>query len=290
MIASNAFGEMLSVFATGTREQRVGISNLSTQVQVTFGDSYHAVSRVTQIDDPSTKAYAAIVTLTQLLWSIVPTDLIENVNPDFHALAANALNKLFANAKPDKVSVESLVVIFKRIRKFHRLGRSSPSLNLDHYEHKRIFEDQLGKCAHCGYQFLDDLSMYAPEEDGYVVTRETSAPKEITLERTFRRPELDHIIPVILGGDSYNNYQILCKSCNVGKSDHLTYLSAITGPTYGRLGHLFDMTAAKRYGVIAREKSKNIVSMTRGDNKQFRVFRIKENYHLNPENLRAEYS
>ena len=39
---------------------------------------------------------------------------------------------------------------------------------------------------------------------------------------SLRRPELDHILPFVIGGNAPENLRVLCKHCNGAKQDHFT--------------------------------------------------------------------
>ena len=154
--------------------------------------------------------------------------------------------------------------------------------------HRRLLDDQRGRWNHCLYEFGATDHFYAIEDDGLPAESDALVDGELALSQTFRRPELDHIIPVILGGDGESNWQILCRSCNAGKSDQISYMSAMLGQSYNRLGHLYQLTAGKRYAIIAEASVE--FETPKGDGRHFRVFKKEYSGLANPENLHAVYS
>lgn len=71
-----------------------------------------------------------------------------------------------------------------------RVLRENRGPALDDDEYLRLEQDQQGRCALCGEILVPSV-----------------------------RPQVDHIIPVALGGKSlFSNYQLLCQQCNLGKS------------------------------------------------------------------------
>src|SRR5690606_24058094 len=107
-------------------------------------------------------------------------------------------------------SISHLALIFKRLRMYGREGRKATTLNLDLRAHKSLLDSQNGRCAICNYEFAADDLYYETELDLPDVSKlRASMPDEVSLERYFRRPHLDHIIPVFIGGDAKHNWQIL---------------------------------------------------------------------------------
>lgn len=71
-----------------------------------------------------------------------------------------------------------------------RVLREARGPSLDGDEYLRLEQAQRGRCALCGELLVPSV-----------------------------RPQVDHIIPVALGGKSHpSNYQLLCQQCNLGKS------------------------------------------------------------------------
>ncbi|PSM32390.1 HNH endonuclease [Haliangium sp. UPWRP_2] len=71
-----------------------------------------------------------------------------------------------------------------------RVLREARGPSLDNDEYLKLEQTQRGRCALCGDLLVPSV-----------------------------RPQVDHIVPVALGGKSHaSNYQLLCQQCNLGKS------------------------------------------------------------------------
>ena len=154
--------------------------------------------------------------------------------------------------------------------------------------HQDLLHGQNNRCNHCKYEFQDELFRYSVEDDGVASDKYIALPGEVVNFPVYRRPELDHIVPVILGGDGEQNWQILCASCNRGKSDLLTYFGGFHQSGAGRMTDLFEMTSGKRFAIIA--ESPHPTPPERGDGKFHRIFKLDSHGFLNRENLIARYA
>lgn len=284
---THSLGALLKVFAEGKREDRLEIATLKGPLGGFFSDSVDSSGRLMASGAAAYRAHAAIAMLTRLIWSLVPTRLISSASPDVKALAQRALIGRFGSEYFDDEVTRYLTVVFKRIRTYALAGRQVQSLNLELIAHRTLLIQQGGRCNHCLYQFAASDHFYSVEDDGVPSGSSEAMDGELVLLQMFRRPELDHIVPVILGGDGEENWQILCRSCNAGKSDQISYMSLMHGQVNNRVGHLFSLTAGKRYAVIA-EATRDEKPVT-GDGRHFRIFRKDETGLANPENLRALY-
>ncbi len=182
----------------------------------------------------------------------------------------------------------NLTIIFKRMRNYRSGGRRASGLDLTLTEHSPLLSAQHGRCNICLYKFRNDLDFYAPEEDELAIAAEEPAPNEIALFPLYRTPELDHIIPVILGGDSSSNWQILCRSCNRGKGASLGAHLRGDQFAFSRLDELTSMTAAKRYAVIAAARRHTDQSSCEHDSEHLRVFKLDASGLLVMHNLFAK--
>lgn len=277
---------MLRIFSEGERNERVSLSRLEGVYKSHFSDSLELAGRLTVAGAESYRAHAAVATLTRLVWSLVPTRLLTATSPDFRGLAHKALSSKFGELDDGDDLVASLTVIFKRIRQYYKLGRMATSLDLELGAHQDLLRAQGYRCNHCLYEFKAEEYFYSSEDEGIPAESESHLVEEISLRKTFRRPELDHIIPIIFGGDNPENWQILCKSCNLGKSDQLGYLSSVMSNASNRMGYLTELTPGKRYAAIAEfDRQKLLIE----EGKYLRVFRIEPMGFLNPENLQARF-
>lgn len=282
-----ALEPLFSVLVDGDRQNRLAVSRLESPLRELFSDSLDQSSRLLAGDVESFRAHASLSALVRIIWSLVPSRVLTGSSPDFLGLASDALIRRFGrNGNHQRLS-KQLAVIFKRIRRYARDGRQATSLDLELKSHQDLFHAQSGRCNHCLFEFFSDSAIYAAEDDGIPVAEGLPVAGELTLARTFRRPELDHIIPLILGGDSPENWQILCKSCNIGKSDHVAHSFTMGSRSYSRVEHLLDLTPGKRYSVIAQADPEFRSLVKPGDDLALRVFRRDDWGLNNPENLIA---
>lgn len=226
--------------------------------------------------------------IVRILWNLAPVELFTQPSPNFKYLARRAIGEHLKLGAENEQLIRDLAVVFKRIRFFYRYGRNTTSFDASNAAHLSILRSQSSRCALCLFPFEDDLDLYAAEEESVVVDRHTAVDNEIRLKLTYRRPELDHIIPHLLGGDDPENWQILCRSCNAGKSDVISGLSRHFSHSSVRTSDFSEFGASKRFAVIAdyrRSTSKQLVP----DVGQFlRVFRKNRSGFLNIENLCCE--
>jgi hypothetical protein len=284
-----AFVRLLSLFAIGSRDERLSLACLDDASRAFYGDALEACARMLSGSSEAFRAQAALAALMRLVWSLVPARLLEAQSPDVRALAHTALVSKFGDFQGINDATRFLTTIFKRVRQYHHSGRNATSLSLDLVAHQELLAEQGGRCSHCRFEFEAELYVYAAEDEGVLSSRYVPLQDELTLQKTFRKPELDHIVPVVLGGDSRENWQILCRSCNSGKSDQISYLFALAGHNANRVTHLHSLSSAKRYAVIAEAIGKGNTLESTGDGKFYRVFKVSPDGLANVENLVARY-
>jgi len=283
----------INLLASGDRNDRTFLTRLDPNTTGYFGGSLEMVSNLLP-DADQTKAYITISLLTRILWSLVPRELVTSPLPDFKQLAKKSLSKFNISNDVDFDNlISDLAKIFKRIRRVYLEGRlNAKSLNLDNKLHLDLFKYQHKRCAICSYEFDLDQYRFSIEDDGIEAFPYFKQDNELCLSQTFRQPELDHIIPYVLGGDMPDNWQILCKSCNLGKSDYINYMSVFANQSSNRLSDLESLTYGKRYAVIASNGlfgdaiSDHIFP---GDGKFFRIFKKSEEGFLTSMNLDSKY-
>ncbi len=95
--------------------------------------------------------------------------------------------------------IDSIINLAARIEDAGESYRKASISDLHYLERKRRLEAQNHRCAVCGITFAVG-----------------SAPNDP------RGPELDHILPFALGGNSNENLRIICKLCNTSKGAELT--------------------------------------------------------------------
>jgi len=289
---SSPLKHFVKILANGTREERVNLTILDNVTATYFSNNLESISSMMP-DSKESKAFTSISILTRYLWSLVPRELFETQYPDFKKLARSSIVSKFglSNIPEIDILISDLSKIFKRIRLVYKEGRrNAKSLNLDNSSHLELFNIQNKRCALCAYEFEINLHRFELEEDGMEAFPYNKLENEIVLQTTFRKPELDHIIPYVLGGDSSDNWQILCKSCNIGKSDYINYMYAFSSQSSHRLSDLESLTYGKRYAVIASTGLKQACSSIQiSDSKYYRIFKNNDDGFLDSMNLKSEY-
>ena len=290
---SSPLRHFVKILANGTREERVNLTILDSVTATYFSNNLESISSMMP-DAKESKAFTSISILTRYLWSLVPRELFETQYPDFKKLARNSIISKFglSNISEFDILISDLSKIFKRIRLVYKEGRrNAKSLNLDNSQHLELFKIQNKRCALCAYEFEINHHRFELEEDGMEAFPYNKLENEIVLHHaTFRTPELDHIIPYVLGGDSSNNWQILCKSCNIGKSDYINYMYAFSSQSTHRLSDLESLTYGNRYAVIASTSQKlDSSSIQISDGRYYRIFKNNDDGFLDSMNLKSEY-
>lgn len=288
-VQTQALSKLIGVFADGSKSERVALARLEADVREYLSDSLDASLRLVGAGAETVRAHTTLSSLVRVIWKIVPPQLFSAASPDFRALALRATEDEFRSLRNSDKALRNLTVLFKRIRQYSKSGRRASSLDLGLEEHLALLEEQYNRCNHCLFEFTDEYYRYEAEDDVVVASDSPSIDGEVCLSITHRRPELDHIVPLVLGGDSRENWQVLCASCNRGKSDLVSYFFGISGTRSGRMNDLFELTSGKRYAVIAEAKGRHEVTPSLGDKKCYRLFRVKEDAFLNAENLIARY-
>lgn len=283
---ANALAKVLAIFVGGSRSDRLDLASFAKRSRMFFSDELESTGRVVGSAEVI-RAQAAITALTRFVWSVVPPGLLGGGSPDFRRLAEGVLRQRLGNFDGDAEVARDLAVVFKRVRQYAKFGRRATSLDLDTVRHRILLESQSGRCNHCLYEFGDDYYRFTIEEEGVVASPYVAVEGEVVLSPLYRRPELDHIIPLVFGGDSESNWQILCATCNRGKSDQISYFFGLAVPSSNRVSDLEDLTAGKRYAVIAETRSGGTAAVSEGDGAFYRIFRKDPAGYLNVDNLVA---
>lgn len=289
VIQPAAVSRVLEIFAGGSQHDRLALTRLAPDVRSFFSDALESTGRTLGVGSEAVRAQATLATLTRFIWSLVPSRLLGGDSPDFRRLAEEVLLQRIGEFAGSDIVSRNLAVIFKRIRRYARTGRTATSLDLDQIRHQGILVRQSGRCNHCLYEFGPDLYRYAGEEDGISVTEYRPIQGEIALSQTYRKPELDHIIPLVFGGDQEENWQILCATCNRGKSDQVSYFFNVNSLNSNRLADLYSLTSGKRYATIAEARGVTPPEISAGDGRFYRIHKRDFSGLLNIENLVARY-
>jgi hypothetical protein len=215
-----------------------------------FADDFQVNCRLAGEVRERLEAHMSLVVVVRTIWSITPERLFTTADPDYERMARAALvahQGDQAGASPDLV--RNLSVVFRRLRRSQGPDERFTSLDLERTDHRRLFEEQGARCAVCRYLFKDhDLE---PEQEGLAsVACEAALPGEERLERYYRTPELDHILPKFLGGDTAANWQILCKSCNAGKGEGIAWVLRRGLMPAARPSEAMKLSPALRYAVL----------------------------------------
>lgn len=275
--------KFLEIVSRGDRSERQALSLVDHSAEPLFSGAFDAVTTLAYGSSSALKAHAALTGIVRVLWSMAPVELFTQPAPNFKYLAEKSVDRHLNFGDHREQLVRDLAVVFKRIRKFYRYGREATSFNPGEVKQVNLLKCQGWRCALCLFPFEEDLDRYAAEEEGVVVNRFGAHPDEVVLSATYRRPELDHIIPHLIGGDDPENWQILCKSCNMGKSDTIGGLSRHFSQVSLRVGDLYSFTAGKRFSVLVEHDRVDFKELPDGE--YLRIFRKNNNGLLNVENL-----
>lgn len=192
----------------------------------------------------------SVIAVLQTLWAIIPSKLFTSCDPNYRALVEQSLEA--AGFELSAQAQKHLVVVFKRLRRHYDFGREATSLDLSSTVHVRLFDSQSRRCAICRYRFApSDIDMYEEADFHLSQPHVPLRSDELVLDTIMRNPVLDHILPVFLGGDGEQNWQILCGSCNAGKGDCWSAIAraGLLPPT--RVREALHLKPSLRYAVLA---------------------------------------
>jgi 5-methylcytosine-specific restriction endonuclease McrA len=200
--------------------------------------------------------------------STLPASVLENPEVRCKEAVRERLRHLLGE-EPDAEDLQLVVSVVKRLQRYQRGGRSeigSTPFDPEYASHRAILIAQSWRCKCCGYMFkptdlfrdfAEDLADGAEEPTGSACGNETIdspfGPFDRSPPKIRRQAQLDHVFPVYLAGDNENNWQVLCRCCNAGKSDLVLGFENRAWFGRARLEDLVGTTTRVFYMVIRRD-------------------------------------
>lgn len=213
--------QLLCAIAHGKPLDDAGLATLRALALLEAPDNL----RLSSVGQSNWSEETALVALYRTVSAVIPTSVIDDPESPCRSAIETRLQHLFGYP-PDADLVEAILAIAKNIQQYRLGGRRAiggRGLDLESAFHKGLLKRQHGRCACCGYRFLDD-DLYSdedPEESPMSTASDSRASIDRSPERFKRQANLDHRYPVYLAGTTQSNQQILCATCNAGKSDRL---------------------------------------------------------------------
>lgn len=262
MQTTTSFVGLLATIARGSQLHRRELSLLAGQTRQVFARDYYANLQVEATTRDDVEASSSAASALRVLWNAVPNRLFTSSNPDFEALAEMAAKRCGEGL--DANAVRDIATVFRRMRlhsEDSRQGRGSlwsrtPTL-------MQLLKSQDSRCSVCGFLFTEEI-ITDSEYESDIECKETrpSLENEIGINvvhrggrlwtEMARRPEIDHIIPLFLGGDGIDNLQVLCRSCNQGKAEDVLCPSLYLFTATNRPSEHRVVSVKKRYLLLAR--------------------------------------
>jgi 5-methylcytosine-specific restriction endonuclease McrA len=262
MQTTTSFVGLLEAIARGSQVRRRELSLLAGDARQAFARDYYANLQVESTSRDDVEASSSAASALRALWNAVPERLFTSSNPDFEALAAMAAKRCGDGL--DAKAIRDIATVFRRIRlhsEDSRQGRGSlwsrtPTL-------MQLLKAQNNRCSLCGFLFTEEI-ITDSEYESDIECKETrpALQNEIGVNvfqrggrlwtEMARRPEIDHIIPLFLGGDGIDNLQVLCRSCNQGKAEDVLCPSLYLFSATNRPSEHRAVSMKKRYLLLAR--------------------------------------
>lgn len=216
-------------------DHRLGIRRYLAEAKTARGVLAHAL-----LDRPvSWHEIALFLASNRVFWAAIPLPLFDASLRDIRPLSRAMGARLFTAPTDD--DHRSCYVVLKRLRRYVLFGRPRKR---DRKRLRTELVQQNNRCASCGYYFKqDDISAYDYLDE----------PDFRKQARGLNPPEVDHIIPVYLAGDSKSNTQVLCQHCNRSKGGTLAWPNAASLMAPFRPSDLRRLTRASRWMVLNRD-------------------------------------
>ncbi len=220
------------------------------ELQVSSKNSITQLLGTAGVHQDQWESEVALIALWRSFLNAIPIQALENPRTRCRPIILERLRFLLGE-EPEESDVDQILQIVKRLQRYNRLGRVGSrfaTLDLESASHSELFRKQSERCAVCGYRFTDE------DLFGFLLDYEESDEGE-RVEGSIRKvPHLDHILPVYLGGDREANWQILCRDCNLGKSDLIFGFESRSWFGSARISDLTTITKQQSYIVMKRDR------------------------------------
>ncbi len=194
----------------------------------------------------------ALVALYRALLAVIPVAVLEDPRLACKPAVTSRLRHLLGR-EPDAEMVRTLTRVVRRMQRY-RSGRKASSFDRWDPLHLERLRSQGGRCAGCGFEFgAAELEADASSDARPTVGSPLNDMDRSPL-RLRRRAVLDHIYPVYLAGDRLENLQVLCATCNTGKSDMIFGLESRAWFGGARVSDLIRATPQVFYMTLRRDR------------------------------------
>jgi hypothetical protein len=204
MIRNKAPGALDSLLRLLTepenRDDRWAFARFTVSASNAFADDLAATLRYLGATREDFEGEVTAILALRLFWRLIPRRLFTSADPDYELIAESVLEaELGGKQIPERV--DALALVYWRMRDNHHHGRPKTTLDLTLFSHRELLTGQGMRCSLCRYRFpqhfftVTSIEAFEDAEEKY-----TPKPLELHLDRYFRRPVLDHILPVFVGG------------------------------------------------------------------------------------------
>lgn len=180
-----------------------------------------------------------VISFYRAFWSAIPESIFDprchNISDEIELVA----KRLFGSYTSDDLRVTRVLV--KRLRQYVILGRRT---RVRSAEVISMLAAQSGRCAACGYAFAQH------DIDAYDFTAEENSEEQI---KGLNPPQVDHKIPVFIGGDARWNLQLLCRECNAAKGASLSWATHRAWVSRFSPSDIKSATAGERWLILNRD-------------------------------------
>lgn len=165
----------------------------------------------------------------------------------------------------NKETIEKILEIISNINKYEKNNKKDSWSRIHYKEKDYLLKDQNFRCKVCGTAFVinDDST-------------------------NMNRPELDHIVPFILGGNNEKNTRIVCKKCNISKGTSISFVNENIVAMNYFINNSYNKNKVI-YWIFERDKSKctNKECLNSSKNSKLFVEKIHKNGRFIYDNLKT---